>query len=212
MSLRWWLSATRDSLGRPRSYSQNGEDTVLLSHLSGLSPDQGFYLDVGANHPTKISNTYALYRAGWGGIVVEPNRAFRKLYRTFRPRDLFINIGIARTAGVLPFHHHVWAVLSGFAQQSVAGSRRVEMLPVLPLDALLPHCRPAQAFVLSIDVEGLNFEVLQSGAQMLEKVNYVVIEYGDEEEQISAYLGARGFKTIHRTQHNIIAHRAGVQA
>ena len=40
---------------------------------------------------------------------------------------------------------------------------------------------------------------------MLEKVNYVVIEYGDDENEITAYLQARGFSIVQRTQHNLIA-------
>jgi len=195
----------------PRSYSQNGEDEFLLGLLAKQPATQGFYIDIGANHPTKISNTYALYRAGWSGIVVEPNPAFRRLHRIFRRRDTFINIGIARNAGLLAFHHQLWAVLSGFGAQCAAGSRRVEMLPVLPLDALLPLCKPAEAVVLSIDVEGLNYEVLQSGAKLIEKVTYIIIEFGEEEAEISAFLQAHGFATIHRTVHNIIAHRAPVQ-
>ena len=183
-----------------------------MRRLAALPAALGFYLDVGANHPTKISNTYALYRAGWSGVVVEPNPAFRRLHRFFRQRDTFVNIGITRTAGLLPFYHHLWAVLSGFGAQSAVGARRVEMLPVLPLDALLPLCRRAEVSILSIDVEGLNYEVLQTGAQLLERVNYIIIEYGEEEAEIAAYCQTHGFQTIHRTVHNLIVHRETPQA
>ena len=206
VTLRRWTTALTDAIRPARSYSQNGEDSFLLAQLPKAPPAQGTYFDIGANHPTKISNTYALYRAGWSGITVEPNPAFRRLHRIFRGRDTFINIGVAQTAGLLPFYHHLWAVLSGFDAQSKGGARRVEMLPVLPLDALLPLCRPAEACVLSIDVEGLNYEVLKSGAKLIERVSYIIIEYGDEETEISGYLTARGFSAIHRTQHNLIFH------
>ena len=65
------------------SYSQFGEDAVL-QHL--LKKSTGTFVDIGAYHPVLYSNTYAFYRRGWSGIVIDPNPRFKKLYRLFRPR------------------------------------------------------------------------------------------------------------------------------
>src|SRR5688500_13277048 len=40
------------------SFSQHGEDRVILDYFGGRV---GTYVDVGANYPIKISNTYLLY-------------------------------------------------------------------------------------------------------------------------------------------------------
>ena len=51
----------------PRSYSQLGEDLVILNHLEWLGKNiksPGFYVDIGAFHPLDGSNTYKLYRNG----------------------------------------------------------------------------------------------------------------------------------------------------
>lgn len=206
-NLRWWAQALADSARPARGFAQNGEDAFLLERLCEVDPSRAIYLDVGANHPTRLSNTYLLYRAGWSGLTVEPNPAFRALHRCFRPRDVFVNIGVGRTPGLLLFHHHIWAVLSGFGVQSETGARHSEYLPVLPLDAFQPMLRPADVTVLSIDVEGLNSEVLESGTSLLPRVDYLVIEYGEEEGQIVSFLRAHGFTVIHRTVHNLIAAR-----
>lgn len=50
-------------------YSQNNEQEVLLSIL----PKTGRFLDIGAFHPTQLSNTRALYEMGWSGVMVEPS-------------------------------------------------------------------------------------------------------------------------------------------
>lgn len=50
------------------SHSQAGQDRFVLE-LLGHSP--GKALDIGANHPTQKSNTYALEQMGWRGLLVE---------------------------------------------------------------------------------------------------------------------------------------------
>ncbi len=51
------------------SYSQAGQDSwvyEMLEHKQG-----GYYLDLGCNHPTFHSNTYALEQIGWVGLLVD---------------------------------------------------------------------------------------------------------------------------------------------
>ena len=58
----------------PRSYSQLGEDLVILNHLERLGKNiksPGFYVDIGAFHPLDGSNTYKLYRNGSSGVVID---------------------------------------------------------------------------------------------------------------------------------------------
>jgi hypothetical protein len=52
------------------SYSQAGQDRWAFETLKELQG--GHYLDIGANHPVIISNTYALEtQKGWDGFMVE---------------------------------------------------------------------------------------------------------------------------------------------
>jgi len=54
---------------------------------------KGRYIDVGANHPTKLSNTYRLYREGFTEIVMEPYCSLLRLHHMIRPNDLHLGIG-----------------------------------------------------------------------------------------------------------------------
>ena len=54
-----------------RSYSQYGEDLILLNFFERLGLNDGFYLDIGAYHPTFISNTHLLHTKGWNGVCVD---------------------------------------------------------------------------------------------------------------------------------------------
>ncbi len=53
-----------------KSFSQFGEDALVWERF-GRKPD-GFFVEVGANHPTELSNTWFLEQRGWSGILIEP--------------------------------------------------------------------------------------------------------------------------------------------
>jgi hypothetical protein len=63
---------------RSNCYSQEGEDLIA----SRLFPNQstGFYVDIGAHHPTRFSNTYLLYTKGWRGINIDPLPGSKELF------------------------------------------------------------------------------------------------------------------------------------
>ena len=44
------------------SYSQEGEDVVLLGFYERRKKYKGFYVDVGSHHPYRFSNTMAFYK------------------------------------------------------------------------------------------------------------------------------------------------------
>src|SRR3954469_22228126 len=101
-----WAIAFRDRVMAARpSYSQHGEDRIIKGLLLDYDLSTGMYVDVGANQPTKISNTYLFYRDGLHGIVIDPNRNVLRLYETIRPRDIAVAVGCGETCEVLEFKH-----------------------------------------------------------------------------------------------------------
>src|SRR6185369_13784792 len=69
------------------SYAQQGEDLVVKNVLAVLGISTPSYLDIGAHHPVKSSNTYLFYRGGGRGVLVEPNPTYVKLLREQRKED-----------------------------------------------------------------------------------------------------------------------------
>src|SRR5215470_302661 len=57
----------------PITYSQFGEDLIISDLFNKLSIDRVSYLDIGANNPSFVSNTYLFYERGFRGVLVEPN-------------------------------------------------------------------------------------------------------------------------------------------
>ena len=59
------------------SYSQEGEDMILKESYLKIKV---VFIDVGAHHPKRFSNTYLLYRKGWKGINIDALPGSMKLF------------------------------------------------------------------------------------------------------------------------------------
>lgn len=197
-----WYVAFKDTKGSVRkSYSQYGEDVDILQWLKDYDLQDAIYVDVGANHPTDISNTFLLYQHGMRGVVVEPNEELIGLFRKFRKRDIAMGIGCSNQSAVLKFNISKTPVLSSFSNDRGMSVDRHLYLPVMPLDAALSNIDSSLVCFLSIDVEGLNVEVLEGAKQTLAKTLLVCIEYDepDEQQKFEALLGPdfELIKTVH---------------
>jgi len=152
-----------------RSFGQNGEDLILDRMLE--KEEAGFYVDVGAHHPVRFSNTYLFYRRGWRGINIDAQPGSMRLFRKHRPRDINIECGVAARAGTLSYFRFNEPALNTFDEseaklKDVAPYRIIDRVEVgvRPLGDLLAEFLPAGQAIdfMTVDVEGLDAEVLGS--------------------------------------------------
>jgi len=69
----------------PTFYSQAGQDRLAYALLvEPTDKHNGSFLDIGANHPVKLSNTYMLEELGWRGLLVDCDAYCLDLLRTQR--------------------------------------------------------------------------------------------------------------------------------
>lgn len=217
--IRRRVRATVDAQLPPaRSYAQHGEDQFILRQLARFKLDGSIYVDVGANHPTSLSNTYLLYRHGLRGVVVEPNLELLSLYQKVRVRDIAIGAGCGQSAALRQFHVRSTPVMSSFS--GVNGLRglndpgskdrprilKVTYVPVLPLDLIVTAVEFDYISLLSIDTEGSDYDVLQGASQTLEKTLLLCIEANNEQEEIELhnYVKGRSFEMVGRFGCNLI--------
>jgi FkbM family methyltransferase len=151
------------------SYSQEGEDLIL----ERLFQDQysGFYVDVGAHHPKRFSNTHRFYRRGWRGINIEPNPDALALFQRRRKRDINLGYGVANKDGELLYYMFNDPALNTFDRE-LSGQRPADRyrivetknIPVQRLSEILEEYLPSGTSIdfMTIDVEGLDLEVLES--------------------------------------------------
>ena len=168
-----------------RSWAQEGEDQILR-RIFDLKKD-GFYVDVGAHHPQRFSNTYLFYKRGWRGINIDAMPGSMRLFKKVRPRDINVELGISEQQGKLDYFIFNEPALNGFCQDlsversSADSAYRIESVikvDMLPLQQVLDKYLPAGQAIdfMSIDVEGLDFQVLKSNDWNKYRPTYVLVE------------------------------------
>ncbi|MFN7398560.1 MAG: FkbM family methyltransferase [Sandaracinobacter sp.] len=152
-----------------RSWSQEGEDRLLLRFFEPQA--SGFYVDVGAHHPYRFSNTALLHRLGWRGLNIDAMPGSMKAFKRARPHDINLEIGIAKERGTAQFHVFNEKALNTFDPETARlhsrGSWRVERIidvQLLPLAEVLDReLAPGQTIdLLTVDAEGRDLQVLES--------------------------------------------------
>lgn len=189
-------------------YAQGLEDMYLL-RLFGRDY-RGFYVDVGANDGIFVSNTYALYRQGWRGVCIDPNPVAYAALTRHRPDDACVNVAIGRNPGTVEL---AWQgnITEGSAVRSgqQPGQRcQVELKPLT--DVLREHGAPAEFDLLSIDVEGMEHEVLLGLDWAVYKPHLVILEYNSEGEvntEAFDLLLQQGYRPILINRWNILLSR-----
>ena len=169
-SIGWWvLARSIGRLGGAVSFSQEGEDRIIEDLIGEAEP--GAFVDVGAFDPVRFSNTMRLYLRGWRGVNIEPNTAVARRFRRLRPGDAFVSVAVGETAGSSRYFEFDEPALNtldeSVAQQLVSeGKYRLvatSEVPVRPLTDVLSSGTPLGRFdLLSVDVEGLDEQVLES--------------------------------------------------
>jgi FkbM family methyltransferase len=152
------------------SYSQAGEDCIvsLAFYFFGISKPS--YLDIGAHHPTSLSNTYFFYKKGCRGVCVEPDPKYARLFRTKRRHDVFLNAAIGfddtEEADFYLMKSHALNTLSRDSALAMekAGEKiaRVVKIKLLNVNRVIEQKFPKGVNFVSLDAEGVDIEILKS--------------------------------------------------
>ncbi len=153
-----------------RSYAQCGEDIIVDYLLRQLGIHKPSYLDLGANHPVHLSNTYLFYLRGGKGVCVEPDPILHEGFRKQRMRDTCINAGVGITkAQYADFYIMSSSTLNTFSKEDATrfqgyGSHHIEQIiqvPLIPINDILAEHFPSSLDFVSLDIEGMDLEVLK---------------------------------------------------
>lgn len=192
---RWTGLVRRHVFG---SYSQYGEDLIVDAIVG---KERGFYVDIGANHPVDLSNTYRFYRRGWLGINIEPDPTVFPTLAAARSKDINLQIGVGASEGTLPFYRMSASTLSTFdrgdAERNSGDSYRIEetiLVPVRPLAAILADRRPqGDIDFMSVDVEGYEMEILGSNDWSRFRPLVLMIEINRNESKLMNLMDRLGY-------------------
>jgi len=170
-----------------RSFSQDGEDVVLMSLLAREGIDcAGFFVDVGAFHPVRYSNTYLFYCQGWRGINIDASPGSMLAFQRLRPEDINLEIAIAESESERKLFLYNEPALNTFSEAVVDERSQLtnywvestQMVNTHTLSKVLVEYLPRDKEIdfLSVDVEGLDLEVLKSNDWARYRPRFVITE------------------------------------
>ena len=192
-------------MSEQRSYAQWGEDRLVWDHFH--RKPRGFFIEVGANDPINLSQTYLLEQNGWEGILVEPQAECCHRLRQVRPRSKVIQAACGAPAqkGKALFRvaasHDRSMLAAQTPDEDVTFTGTVEV-DLITLDDLLAERGNLKPDFVSIDVEGGELEVLKGFNLAKHHPSLLVVEDHVEHLRLHSYLRAQGYKLVKRTGSN----------
>jgi FkbM family methyltransferase len=212
-----------------RTYAQFGEDLIIVNIFDMLGISKPSYIDIGAHHPLNISNTALLYMRGSRGINVEANSSLIGEFEKYRPEDINLNVGVGPAAGALEFYFiDEWSGRNTFSKAAAEDFvrenpefriQKIERCPVVTLDAVVAqHASSRFPDLLTLDAEGLDFEILQATTFNSDRPIVICVEAlsgGDNDNSgcLAELLRDRGYVPFGRTVGNLIfVHHSAAEA
>ncbi|MCX6300306.1 MAG: FkbM family methyltransferase [Bacteroidetes bacterium] len=202
------------------SYSQIGEDLIInhLFRLRGI--EKPSYIDIGANDPFTLSNTALFYSKGARGINIEANPALHNKLVKYRNEDINLNIGLSDKEEELDFYTMEDHRMSTFSKTEsddliskgcvLSGIQKVKLTT---LNSVLErYCNGIFPDFMSIDVEGLDFQILKTidfektypKVICVEAAEYSPIGAGARKSDLIDFLISKGYYEYANTNLNAI--------
>lgn len=183
-----------------QSFSQFGEDLIVWKHFGGRT--DGFFLEAGANHPTVCSQTCLLEQQGWKGILVEPILANYELVRQGRPgsRVFRLALGSPEQRGRVTLNVAAGNDgLSGLTVNEGVVVDRTEEVDLRTLDDVLAEAGNPRLDLVSLDVEGLELEVLRGFDLERHRPSLLLVEDHLQRLSVHRHLVRHGYRLVKRT-------------
>lgn len=203
-------------------YSQNNEEEIIFKYFG---PEfKGLVLDIGANDGKTLSNSFACIERGWRAYLLEPSeKAFDKLEKLHEMNHIVscLKFGIGKETGVVEFfssgshlNESDSDLLSTFKESETkrwAGTKnefKKEKAWLLTFkDFCKTYVRPQDYIfdLITIDVEGLDYDVLTQIDLKEHKVKMLIVETNSVDDQkYIDYCLSFGMKIHHKNHENLI--------
>lgn len=155
---------------RAYSYAQYGEDNIILLMVGLYNIENAKYIDIGAHHPFKYSNTALLNQHGINGINIEPDPYLFKSFLKYRKNDINLNIGLHEINGestLFRFERSEFNTFSNLAAQEIEkkGIKKTGKM-IVKIDTynnvVKKYLNGIAPDIIFLDAEGLDEIILKS--------------------------------------------------
>ena len=163
-----------------KQYSKNSEDKFLLKFFK--SKFNGTYIDIGAFHPYRFSNTYLLHHKGWNGLNIDINKKSIDLFNIARPNDINLNMAVGHTNKKQTFYykkelHPMNTLNKDFAKIFIDKYIKKKQIMTYTFDFILKKFfHKKRVDLLDIDVEGSEYDIIKKINFKKVKFNLILIE------------------------------------
>lgn len=198
-------------------FSQNDEEKHIVNFFNGKI-EKGRFLEIGAYHPSKFSNTRRLVLNGWTGVYFEPSESVHRHFENeYKDRsDIILDkraIGTKDEKGVT-FYDSNGDAISSFdlshkkKWEKNWGSKFKEIkVDMITFKTLFNQYGTDFDFI-NIDVEATNYSLFtQLDFSMLNKCKLFCIEHDRHDKEIEKEMKKFGFRKIIQNPENIILGR-----
>jgi FkbM family methyltransferase len=175
----------------------------LVWQFFGQEP-AGFFVDIGANEPQAGSQTWFLESKGWQGILVEPLPHLAARLQAERPGSRVVQAacGPPGHPSKVTFHEAETSAHSGLRPNMVEVSKRyvaTHEVPMLTLDEILASAGNPKVDFVSIDVEGMELEVLRGFDLQRHRPQLLLVEDHLYHWKTHFHLRRSGYRLVKRT-------------
>ena len=169
------------------SYSQSGEDLILLKYLKYKNIEKGKYLDIGAFHPRWASNTHLLHKKGFSGYCVDIDEKRLSWFRFARGNKVKTICGAVSNSNrefikvykfkrKSPFSLIDTTSLEHAEYFKAKGKSKYEVINVKNFHINDIFNKVGKIDVLNMDIEGKDFEVIKSSNLEIVNPKIILIE------------------------------------
>jgi len=164
--------------------------------------ERGFFVEVGANDPRWISQTFAMEQRGWTGVLVEPQPDLADALRRARTAKVFAVACSSRADAGSHLTLHLAGPQSSFDQRLNSGDVKPHGtldVPVRTLDDILAEAGATTLDFVSIDVEGHELQVLDGFDLERWRPRLLIVEDLLTHTRLHRHLARRSYRWIRRT-------------
>ena len=199
-----------------RSFTKDSEDRMALSVLKkrfGIEPDAVRYMDIGANHYLRGSNSYLCYRYGGNGVLVEADPLLCENLKRMRPRDQVLNVAVTdkEDAGELTFYvcslptrstldkdQAEALVEAGFSIEKEISIQSMTLSEMIEKSGVMPD-------YLSIDVEGYDLRVLKQTDFEKYPIKVIIAEYDEDDiDEMRSVMASKSYRLYKCYSSNVL--------
>jgi len=189
------------------NYSQSDEQRAILAAVAHI--EHGTYLDIGAAHPTDMSNTRALFEAGWSGVLIEPSPyGMATLIAEYgaEPRitlvaaavgteDIFTEFCVTEdmTSTFSPENFKKWNTSKWL------GKIRVRLITLDQITSAFGHFD-----VVSIDAEGVSAELCRRMLEAGWEPRVFCVEADNRTHELAMVATGRGYVVTYASAENVV--------